>query len=274
MEYEYRHYQESADFIKERLQGFVPEVLIILGSGLGFMADEVEEPICIQYKEIPHFKVSTAPDHVGRFVCGRLCGKNVAVMQGRLHCYEGYTMEEVSFPVRTMKLVGADKIIVTNASGSVHADWNVGDIMIIKDHIRLFGFGPISGPNIPEFGPRFNDMSDAYTAEYRAMAKEEAAKLNIRIREGVYMYFTGPSFETPAEINAARIMGADAIGMSTVPEMTVAAHAGMKALGLALITNMAAGVAGSKLSEGEVTRAAAEAAESFSALLRAMLSRM
>ena len=274
MEYEYRHYQESADFIKERLQGFVPEVLIILGSGLGFMADEVEEPVYIPYKEIPHFKVSTAPDHVGRFVCGRLCGKNVAVMQGRLHCYEGYTMEEVSFPIRVMKLAGAVKVVVTNAAGCVNADWEVGDIMLIKDHIRLFGFGPLNGANISEFGPRFNDMTDVYTAEYRDMAKEEAAKLKLTLREGVYMYFPGPSYETPAEIRAARVLGADAVGMSTVPEMTVAAHAGMKSVGLALMTNMAAGVTGCKLSEEEVVRTAAAASKRFSSLLRAILSRM
>ena len=274
MVYEYKHYQESAEIIKSRLGSFVPEVLIILGSGLGFMADEVEEPIYIPYKEIPHFRVSTAPGHAGRFVCGRLCGKNVAVMQGRLHCYEGYTMEEVTYPVRVMRLVGADKVIVTNAAGCVNAEWTRGDIMLIKDHIRLFTFGPLNGPNIPEFGPRFNDMTDVYTAEYRDMAKEEAGRLGITLREGVYMYFPGPSFETPAEIRAARALGADAVGMSTVPEMTVAAHAGMKSVGLALMTNMAAGVTGEKLSEGAVTSTAVASAKHFSALLRAVLSRM
>ncbi len=274
MSYEYKDYQESAAVIKERLNGFVPEVLIILGSGLGFMADEVEEPVYIPYKEIPHFRVSTAPDHVGRFVCGRLCGKNVAVMQGRLHCYEGYTMEEAAYPVRTMKLVGTDKIIVTNAAGCVNTEWSVGDIMLIKDHIRLFGFGPLNGKNIPEFGPRFNDMTDVYNADYRAIAREEADKLGITLREGVYMYFPGPSFETPAEVRAARILGADAVGMSTVPEMTAAAHAGMKSVGLALMTNMAAGVTDCVLSGEEVNRTAELSSEHFSALLRALLARM
>lgn len=274
MAYEYKHYQESAEKIKSELGDFVPEVLIILGSGLGFMADEVEEPVYIPYKEIPHFKVSTAPEHIGRFVCGTLCGKKVAVMQGRLHCYEGYTMEEVSYPIRVMKLVGADKVIVTNAAGCVNTEWSVGDIMLIKDHIRIFGFGPLNGANVAEFGPRFNDMTDAYTAEYRAMAKREAAKLGVTLKEGVYMYFPGPSYETPAEVRAARILGADAVGMSTVPEMTVAAHAGMKAVGLALMTNMAAGVTGEKLSEGEVARTAAAASKRFSSLLRAILAQM
>lgn len=274
MTYKYTHYQESAEAIKSRLNGFTPEILIILGSGLGAMADEVEEPIYIPYGEIPHFKTSTAPDHAGRFVCGSLCGKKVAVMQGRLHCYEGYSMEEAAYPVRVMKLVGADKVVVTNAAGCVNTEWSIGDLMLIKDHIRLVGFGPLNGQNIAEFGPRFNDMTDVYTAEYRAMAKEEANKLNMTLREGVYMYFPGPSYETPAEVRAARILGADAVGMSTVPEMTVAAHAGMKAIGLALMTNMAAGVTGCKLSEGEVSRTAALSAERFSALLRAVLVRM
>ncbi len=274
MTYEYKHYQESAAVIKSRLGDFVPETLIILGSGLGFMANEVEEPIYISYKDIPHFKVSTAPEHVGRFVCGTLCGKKVAVMQGRLHCYEGYTMEEVSYPVRVMKLVGADKVVVTNAAGCVNTEWSVGDIMLIKDHIRLFGFSPLNGANIAEFGPRFNDMTDAYTAEYRDMAKREAEKLGIKLKEGVYMFFPGPSYETPAEVRAARILGADAVGMSTVPEITIAAHAGMKVVGLALMTNMAAGVTGAKLTEGEVAATAAASAKSFSALLRAILTKM
>ena len=274
MAYEYKHYQESAEKIKSELGDFVPEILIILGSGLGFMADEVEEPIYIPYKDIPYFRVSTAPEHVGRFVCGTLCGRKVAVMQGRLHCYEGYTMEEVSYPIRVMKLVGADKVIVTNAAGCVNTEWSVGDIMLIKDHIRLFGFSPLNGANIAEFGPRFNDMTDAYTAEYRRIAKQEADKLGFMLREGVYMFFPGPSYETPAEVRAARILGADAVGMSTVPEMTVAAHAGMKAVGLALMTNMAAGVTGEKLSEGEVARTAAAASKRFSGLLRGILSQM
>ena len=274
MAYEYRHYQESAEVIKSRLNGFVPEILIILGSGLGFMADEVEEPIYIPYSEIPHFRVSTAPDHVGRFVCGKLCDRKVAMMQGRLHCYEGYSMEDAAYPVRVMKLIGADKVVVTNAAGCVNTEWEIGDIMLIKDHIRLFGFGPLNGANIPEFGPRFNDMRDVYSAEYRAMAKEEAAKLNMTLREGVYMYFPGPSYETPAEVRAARILGADAVGMSTVPEMTVAAHADMKSIGLALMTNMAAGVTDNKLSGEEVSRIAALSAERFSRLLRAVLARM
>lgn len=274
MSYEYIQYKESADYISSKLGDFKPEILIILGSGLGFLGDEVEQPIYIPYGEIPHFKTSTAPEHIGRFVCGMLCGKKVAVMQGRLHCYEGYSMQDVSYPIRVMRLVGADKVVVTNAAGCVNTEWKVGDIMLINDHIRLFGFGPLNGANIPEFGPRFNDMTDVYSKEYRSMAHEEADKIGVTLRDGVYMYFPGPSYETPAEVRAARILGADAVGMSTVPEMTVAAHAGMKSVGLALMTNMAAGVTGCSLSEGEVARTAAMTAESFSKLLRAILTRM
>ena len=268
MSYEYIQYKESADYITSKLGTFKPEILIILGSGLGFLGDEVEQPVYIPYGEIPHFKTSTAPDHIGRFVCGMLCGKRVAVMQGRLHCYEGYSMQDVSYPIRVMRLVGADKVVVTNAAGCVNTEWKVGDI------IRLFGFGPLNGANIPEFGPRFNDMTDVYSKEYRSMAHEEADKIGVTLRDGVYMYFPGPSYETPAEVRAARILGADAVGMSTVPEMTVAAHAGMKSVGLALMTNMAAGVTGCSLSEGEVARTAAMTAESFSKLLRAIITRM
>lgn len=274
MTFTFEDYKESSEAITEKLGDFRPEILIILGSGLGFLADEVEEPIYIPYSEIPHFKTSTAPEHVGRFVCGRLCGRNVAVMQGRLHCYEGYTMEDVAYPVRVMKLAGADKVIVTNAAGCLNKEWNVGDIMLIADHIRLFGFGPLNGANIDEFGPRFNDMSEVYSKAYRAMAKGVADKLGVTLREGTYMYFPGPSYETPAEVRAARVLGADAVGMSTVPEMTAAAHAGMKILGLALMTNYAAGVSGAKLTAGEVSKAAALAAEHFSALLRAVIGRM
>lgn len=274
MAYKYIQYKESADYIKSKTGAFKPEILIILGSGLGFLGDEVEQPIYIPYGEIPHFRTSTAPEHIGRFVCGMLCGKRVAVMQGRLHCYEGYSMQDVSYPIRVMKLVGADKIIVTNAAGCVNTEWKVGDIMLINDHIRLFGFGPLNGPNIPEFGPRFNDMTDVYSKEYRWMAHEEADRIGVTLRDGVYMYFPGPSYETPAEVRAARILGADAVGMSTVPEMTVAAHAGMKSVGLALMTNMAAGVTGCTLSETEVVQNAAMTAESFSKLLRAILTRM
>lgn len=274
MTYCYSDYAESKNMLEERLAGFKPEILMILGSGLGFMGDEIEDPVYVDYKDIPNFRTSTAPDHKGRFVFGKLCGKNVAVMQGRLHCYEGYTMEEVSFPVRVLKLLGVNKMIVTNAAGCVNTDWHVGELMLINDHIRLFGFGPLQGTNIAEFGPRFNDMTEVYDPEYLAGARKKAEELGIILRDGVYMYFPGPSFETPAEVRAARTLGADAVGMSTVPEATVAAHCGMRTLGFTVLTNMAAGVLPVKLSGEEVNIAAEKASKSFSALIRGCLDLM
>ena len=274
MAYKYSDYVESCEMLKERLGEFRPEILMILGSGLGFMGDERESPVYVDYKDIPHFRVSTAPDHKGRFVFGRLCGKNVAVMQGRLHCYEGYTMEEVTFPVRVMKLLGAEKMIVTNAAGCVNTNWKVGDLMLINDHIRLFGFGPLQGANIPEFGPRFNDMTEVYSRDYAELAHKKARKAGINLRDGVYMYFPGPSFETPAEVRAARVLGADAVGMSTVPEATIAAHCGMHILGITVLTNMAAGVLPVRLSGEEVNIAAEKAAHSFSSLIRECVKEM
>lgn len=274
MQYTYDDYIKARDAIRDRIGDFRPEVLLILGSGLGFLADEAETPIYVPYGEIPGFKSSTAPGHNGRLVFGRFCGKNAVFMQGRLHCYEGYSMEEVAFPVRVIRLLGADRVVVTNAAGCVNTEWHAGELMLISDHIRLFGFSPLTGPNIPEFGPRFNDQSDVYTAEYRKIAGEEAEKLGIVLREGVYMYFPGPQYETPAEIRAARVLGADAVGMSTVPEMIGASHAGMKILGISVLSNMAAGVLPVKLSEQDVIDAAEAAAEHFSKLIRACVGRM
>ena len=271
MSFIYEDYKKSADALYELSGGAEPEILLILGSGLGFMADEIEDPVYADYGDVPNMKRSTAPDHKGRFVFGRLCGKNVAVMQGRLHCYEGYSMEEAAYPVRVLRLLGTKKLLLTNAAGCVNTSWQKGDIMVINDHIRLFGFGPLNGPNISEFGPRFNDMVRAYDGEYIDLAKKAAGDLGISIRTGVYMYFPGPSFETPAEIRAARVLGADAVGMSTVPEATVAAHCGMRTLGLSLLTNMAAGISGEKLSGEEVNQTAEESSEKFSALVRKVI---
>ena len=274
MLYNLQAYLESCDVIRGTIGDFKPEAALILGSGLGFLADEVEDPMYVPYTSVPFFKGSTAPGHKGRFVFGRFCGKNVVFMQGRLHCYEGYEMEEVAFPIRVMKLLGVEKLIVTNAAGCVNKAWNPGDIMMIGDHIRLFGFSPLTGPNIPEFGPRFNDQSDVYSAEYRQIAAEEAEKIGLTLREGVYMFFPGPSYETPAEVRAARVLGADAVGMSTVPEVIVASHAGMKILGFSVLSNMAAGVQDKKLSEQDVLDTAEATSERFSALIRACMERI
>ena len=271
-QYTYQQYQESAEILRTRLGSFRPDVLLILGSGLGALGDEVEAPIVVPYQDVPHMKHSTAPDHKGQFVFGRLAGRNVAVMQGRLHTYEGWSFADVSYPVRVLRLLGAETLIVTNAAGAVNTGFSAGDIMLITDHIKLFGVSPLCGANVAEFGPRFPDMSQVYAPALREVARKAAQNLGIRLREGVYMYFPGPQYETPAEVRAARILGADAVGMSTVPEAIVAAHCGMKVLGFTLCTNMAAGVLDQPLDGDEVIAAGMAAGPRFTALVKACLA--
>ena len=272
--YVFQQYQESAEALRKRLNGFEPRVLLILGSGLGALGDQVENPIVVPYEEVPHMKHSTAPDHKGRFVFGRLAGRDVAVMQGRLHAYEGWSFADAAYPVRVLRLLGAETLIVTNAAGAVNDAFDVGDIMLITDHIKFFAMSPLTGPNVGEFGPRFPDMSHTYTPALQTVAREAAKKLDLRLQEGVYMYFPGPQYATPAEIRAARILGADAVGMSTVPEAIVAAHCGMKVLGFTLCTNMAAGVLDQPLSGEEVIEAGNAAAPRFAALVKACLEQV
>ena len=272
--YRFEQYRESAGFLKEKLGDFRPEILLILGSGLGALGDEVEDAIAVSYDKVPHMKHSTAPDHRGRFVFGKLSGRNVAVMQGRLHSYEGWSFADVSYPVRVMRLLGAETMVVTNAAGAVNKDFEVGNIMLITDHIKLFAASPLTWPNVDEFGPRFPDMSHVYTPMLQDTARKTAKALNIRLYEGVYMYFPGPQYETPAEVRLARLLGADVVGMSTVPEAIVAAHCGMKVLGFTLCTNMAAGVLDQPLSGDEVIAAGQAAAPGFAALVRGCLERM
>jgi len=270
--YTFAQYQQSADAILAKLNGFVPRILLILGSGLGALAAEVENPVILPYSEVPHMKHSTAPDHKGQFLFGRLAGQDVAVMQGRLHTYEGWSFADVSYPVRVMRLLGVETLVVTNAAGAVNDAFDVGDIMLITDHIKLFGVSPLCGPNVPEFGPRFPDMSHVYTPALQAIARDAAKELGIRLQEGVYMYFPGPQYETPAEVRAARMLGADAVGMSTVPEAIVAAHCGMNVLGFTLCTNMAAGVLDQPLDGEEVIAAGQTAGPRFSALVKSCLN--
>ena len=272
--YKFEQYNESALALKSKLGGFQPKVLLILGSGLGFLGDEVEDPIVVPYSEVPHMKFSTAPGHKGQFVFGRLAGCDVAVMQGRLHAYEGWSFADAAYPVRVVRLLGAQSLIVTNAAGAVNEAFSVGDIMLITDHIKLFGVSPLCGPNVEEFGPRFPDSTHIYTLALQAVAREAAAELSIQLREGVYMYFPGPQYETPAEIRAARLLGADAVGMSTVPEAIVARHCGMDVLGFTLCTNMAAGVLDQPLTGEEVIEAGNAAAPRFSALVCSCLNRL
>lgn len=272
--YTFEQYQQSAEAIRAKLGGFTPRILLILGSGLGALAEDVENPVIIPYAEVPHMKRSTAPDHKGQFLFGKLAGRDVAVMQGRLHTYEGWSFADVSYPVRVLRLLGAETLLVTNAAGAVNDAFDVGDIMLITDHIKLFGVSPLCGANVPEFGSRFPDMSHVYTPALQAVARESAKALGIRLQEGVYMYFPGPQYETPAEIRAARLLGADAVGMSTVPEAIVAAHCGMQVLGFTLCTNMAAGVLDQPLDGSEVIAAGQAAGPKFTALVKACLARV
>lgn len=243
-----------------------PKIGLILGSGLGVMADEVEG-VQISYGEIPDFPVSTVEGHDGKLVVGTLRGKPVMTMKGRLHAYEGYSLEQVTFPVRVMKALGVDTLIVTNAAGGVNTDFRPGDLMLIRDHLNLTFRNPLIGPNDERLGPRFPDMSEAYDKGLRELAKNVAAKLGISLREGVYAGLLGPSYETPAEIRMLRTLGADAVGMSTVPEVIVARHAGIRVLGISCISNMAAGILPQPLSHEEVMETAERVKDTFRALV-------
>ncbi len=274
MSYPFTQYQESAEYVRSRLNGFVPDIAMVLGSGLGFLGDLVEDPITVPYGDIPHFKVSTAPGHKGQLVCGTLAGKKVAVMQGRMHHYEGYSYEDVGYAVRVLKLLGCSRLILTNAAGGVNPDWKPGDIMLITDHIKAYLDSPLRGENIAEFGPRFPDMSYVYTPKLQKVAREAAQELDLPLREGVYCYMPGPQFETPAEVRMARILGGDACGMSTAPEAIVAAHAGMEILGFSLITNMCAGILDIPLSGEDVNETAEACKGTFSKLVLKCLEKM
>lgn len=272
--YTYGQYQESARALREKLNGFQPKVLVILGSGLGALADEVEDPIAVPYSEVPHMRHSTAPGHKGQFLFGRLAGQNAAVMQGRLHTYEGWSFADAGYPVRAARLLGIETLVVTNAAGAVNTAWSAGDIMLITDHIKLFGVSPLCGPNVDELGPRFPDMSRVYTPALQEKARETARAQGLDLKEGVYMFFPGPQYESPAEVRAARLLGADAVGMSTVPEAITAAHCGMNVLGFTLCTNMAAGVLPQPLSGDEVIAAGEAAGPRFTALVKGCLERL
>ncbi len=274
MKFTMEQYRESAAAIRARLNGFVPKVAMVLGSGLGFLGDEVENPVAVDYRDVPHFKPSTAPGHKGRLVFGTLEGQKVAVMQGRMHHYEGYSYEEVVYAVRVLRLLGCDTLVVTNAAGCVRPEWNAGDLMLITDQIKLFSESPLRGENLPDFGPRFPDSSHLYSLRLQDVARQAAAEQGVPLREGVYFYCYGPQYESPAEIRAARLLGGDAVGMSTAPEVIAASHCGMEVLGLTLLSNMAAGILDQPLSEQEVLDAAEAARETFSGLIRACLTKL
>jgi len=266
----FAHSRALAAKLRERLGPFSPDVLLILGSGLGFLAGEAKDAVSIPYAELPGFPTSTAPGHEGRLVFGRMAGRQVMVMQGRFHGYEGYDTDTLALPVYIAAALGARTLLVTNAAGAVNTAWAPGDVMLITDHIKLFGDSPLRGPNPPGHD-RFPDMTFCYTPSLFETARRAAQKLSIPLREGVYMVFPGPQYETPAEIRAARALGADAVGMSTVPEVIAARHAGMDVLGFSLLSNMAAGVLPQKLTEREVLDTAAAARPVFSRLVIACL---
>ncbi|WNS82035.1 purine-nucleoside phosphorylase [Domibacillus sp. DTU_2020_1001157_1_SI_ALB_TIR_016] len=246
-----QHIEEAAGFLKEKLN-VTPEIGLILGSGLGVLADEVENAVSIPYETIPHFPVSTVEGHAGELVIGTLSGKTVAAMKGRFHYYEGYSFQEVTFPVRVMKALGIETIIVTNAAGGVNESFEPGDLMLISDHLNLMGGNPLIGKNDSRLGVRFPDMSVAYSRELRELARKAAERVGLNVREGVYAGNTGPVYETPAEVRMARVLGADAVGMSTVPEVIAARHSGMNVLGISCISNMAAGILDQPLAHDEV----------------------
>lgn len=271
MPYTYEYFQKSVDFLKEKVN-FTPEIAIILGSCLGPFAQEIENPVVVDYKDIPNFLVSTVASHAGKLIFGTICGRKVVCMSGRFHSYEGYDFEQLVIPIRVFKLLGVKTTILTNAAGAVNTGYRPGDVMIISDHIKLSGSSPLRGPNVDEFGPRFFDVSQMYTPELRKLALSCAAGTGIRVHEGVYMFFTGPQFETPAEIRAARVLGADAVGMSTVTEALTAAHCGMPLLALSVMTNMAAGVLDRPLTTTEVDETSKVIAGPFSDYMKKIVA--
>ena len=262
--------KETAAFLKDKgIQA--PEFGLILGSGLGELAEEIENPVVVDYADIPNWGRSTVVGHAGKLVYGELSGRKVLALQGRFHFYEGNPLEVVTFPVRVMKVLGCGGVIVTNAAGGI--GFGPGTLMAISDHINMTGQNPLMGENLDDFGPRFPDMSKAYTPEYRATAYEVAKKLGIKLDEGVYIGVTGPTYETPAEIRAYKTLGADAVGMSTVPEVIVAAHSGLKVLGISCITNHAAGFQ-EELNHEEVVEVTERVKGDFKGLLKAILAEL
>lgn len=263
--------QIVADFLDQHIKE-APQIGLILGSGLGVLADELEQPTKIPFDQIPGFPVSTVEGHAGQLVLGMLEGKQVLALQGRFHYYEGYPLEQVTLPVRMMKRLGIETLIVTNAAGGIQTEFNAGDLMLITDHINFTGRNPLIGPNDPSLGVRFPDMSQAYTPALQQIALAVAKRNQIPLKQGVYAGVVGPTYETPAEVRMLRVLGADAVGMSTVPEVIAAAHCGLKVLGISCITNMASGILDQPLSHAEVMETAEVAKEQFLKLVKGVIS--
>ncbi len=271
----YERAEHAARLIRARLnETEAPRVALVLGSGLGAFADELEDSVAIPYEEIPGFARSTVEGHAGRLVIGKCGGVAVAAMQGRFHYYEGYSLDEVTFPIRTFGALGVKAIVLTNAAGGINVAFNQGALMLISDHLNLMGASPLRGANDERFGVRFPDMSEVYARDYQEMVIEEARQMGMELRRGTYGALSGPSYETPAEIRMLRTLGADAVGMSTVPEAIVARHTGIKVVGISCITNMAAGVLDQPIVHEEVIETGARVRATFSELLRRVIPRL
>lgn len=265
--------EQAADYIRQN-SGVRPEILLVLGSGLGALADAVDSARRISYQDIPGFPAVTVPGHAGNLVTGNWQNKPVVVMQGRFHYYEGHALSDVVFPLRVIQKLGIRYVVLTNAAGGVREDLQPGDLMLIRDHLGFFGESPLRGLNLDEFGPRFPDQGRIYTPELADIALRVAGKQNIKLSQGIYCFCKGPQFETPAEIHALRALGASAVGMSTVPEAVTAAHGGQKVLAISCITNMAAGILDQPLSHEEVMQTGARAAEKTIRLLSGILENL
>ena len=269
----YLRCKESAEYILEQA-GKKPEIGLVLGSALGPFAEQIEDPVAIPYEQIPHFLRSTAPGHAGKLIIGSISGKTVVCMSGRFHSYEGYDFTQLAMPVRVLKLLGIHTLILTNAAGSVNETYRPGDVMLIRDQIMFSGFSPMRGENAKEFGDRFFDVTQMYPESLRHLARKCGENSGLRLHEGVYFFMQGPQFETPAEIRAIRILGGDAVGMSTVTEALTAAHCGLPVLGLSVITNMAAGVLPQPLCGAEVDATGARIAPQFSELVKNIMKEL
>ena len=265
--------QESAKVVGSRIAE-APELAIILGTGLGGLAARIESPVIIDYRDIPGFPLSTVESHAGRLISGRLSGLPVLAMQGRFHAYEGYSLQQATFPVRVLRQLGAHTLIVSNACGGMNPEWNAGDLMLLADHINLLGDHPLIGPNDDRLGPRFPDMSAAYDPALRALARAVAAEQGITVREGVYVAVAGPNLETRAEYTMLRAIGADVVGMSTVPEVLVAIHAGMRVLGISIITDMCIPETLEPASLERILAVAATAEPKLTALVQGVIARL
>lgn len=264
---------ENVEYIKSKIFD-LPTVGIVLGSGLGSLGEKIENPIYIDYKELSGFAVSTAPGHKGRFIFGKLGGKSVVCMQGRLHFYEGWSFQEIMLPIRVMKFLGVENLIMTNAAGGINKSYNVGDIVLINDHINFMGRNPLVGENDSDIGKRFPDMSFAYSPKLRELAKKCSLETGVEVKDGIYLACSGPSYETPAEIRAFRTLGADVVGMSTVPEVIAANHCGVKVLAFSLVSNMAAGILEKPLTEEEVLEAGARKGAEMQKLIVNIIEKM